>query len=329
MFLGGRARRSARRHRGLAAIVVEAAAGLAAKPARLDVFHQQRAGAVLGVRQPVVQHVHDRQAGVEADEVGELERAHRVVRAQLHRHVDRLHVADAFVKRVDRLVDHRDQDAVHDEGREVLGRRRGLAELRDDREHRLIGRIVGGDAADQLDELHHRHRVHEVHAHEPLGPVGLRGEPGDRDRRGVRGEDRRRFQMRHQGREDLILDLFALGRCLDHQVGLAEVGQGQRGGDAGKGGGLVLGGDLLARDLAVQVLLDGGHRLVEAVLRDVVQQDIVTREGEDMGNAVAHLACANDTYGFDRHVGSFPITRGQYAAAQQRAQGGSPRRVLR
>ena len=116
----------------LAAIVVEAALGLAAEPAGLDVFHQQRAGAVLRVRQPLVQHLHHRQAGIEADEVGELERAHRVVRAELHRGVDRLDGADALVERVDRLVDHRQQDAVDDEGREILGDRDGLAELLDE-----------------------------------------------------------------------------------------------------------------------------------------------------------------------------------------------------
>src|SRR5690606_7296582 len=60
---------SAGRHRVLAAIVVEAAAGLAAEPAALDIFHQPRAGPVLRVRKPVMQHPHDRQAGIETDEV--------------------------------------------------------------------------------------------------------------------------------------------------------------------------------------------------------------------------------------------------------------------
>ena len=34
------------------------------------------------------------------------------------------HASDALVQRVDRLVDHRQQDAVDDEGREILGARR-------------------------------------------------------------------------------------------------------------------------------------------------------------------------------------------------------------
>ena len=47
--------------------------------------------------------------------------------------VDRLDIADAFVERVDRLVDHRQQDAVDDEGREIFRDRDLLAELGDER----------------------------------------------------------------------------------------------------------------------------------------------------------------------------------------------------
>ncbi len=44
------------------------------------------------------------------------------------RGVDGVDRADALVQRVDRLVDHRQQDAVDDEGREIFGRRDGLAQ---------------------------------------------------------------------------------------------------------------------------------------------------------------------------------------------------------
>ena len=53
------------RDRLAAAVIIEATARFAPEPARLDIFGEQRAGAVFGVRQPVVQHVHDRKAGVE------------------------------------------------------------------------------------------------------------------------------------------------------------------------------------------------------------------------------------------------------------------------
>src|SRR6478752_9608301 len=103
------------RYRSIISVLVEAAARLAPQPAGLDVAAQQWAWAVLVVPEPVVQHLHDRQAGVQADQVGQRERAHRVVHAQPHYGVDRLAVAHALHQAVDRLVDHRHQDSVGDE----------------------------------------------------------------------------------------------------------------------------------------------------------------------------------------------------------------------
>src|SRR6266853_1773297 len=77
---GEREGASARRDRLVAAIVVKAALGLAAEPAGLDVFYQQRTRPVLGVRETLMQDLHDRQTGIEADEIGEFERPHRMVR---------------------------------------------------------------------------------------------------------------------------------------------------------------------------------------------------------------------------------------------------------
>ena len=59
-----------RRDGNLTAVVVKAAARLAAEPARLDILHQQRAGPVLGIGEALVEHLHHREAGIEADEVG-------------------------------------------------------------------------------------------------------------------------------------------------------------------------------------------------------------------------------------------------------------------
>src|SRR5215471_14257755 len=107
---------SARRHRLLAAIIVKAAIGLTPEPAGLDVFHQQRTRPIFRVGQPLVQYLHHRQARIEPDEIGELERTHRVVRAKAHRSVDAVNGANALVQRIDRLVDHRQQNAVYDKG---------------------------------------------------------------------------------------------------------------------------------------------------------------------------------------------------------------------
>ena len=44
--------------------------------------------------------------------------------------------------------------------------------------------------------LHHRHRVHEMHADELARPIGRGGQPGDRDRRGIGGDQRVGLQIR-------------------------------------------------------------------------------------------------------------------------------------
>ena len=94
------------------------------------------------------------------------------MRAELHRGIDRLDISHTFIKRIDRLVDHRQQNAVDDEGRKILRHRDLLAELGDEFLGRVEGRVIGGNAADQFDQLHQRHRIHEVNADEALGPVG-------------------------------------------------------------------------------------------------------------------------------------------------------------
>ena len=70
-----------------------------------------------------MQHLGDVEAGVEADEVGELSGPIGMVGAELHRGVDVLGGAEALLQREAGLVEHRDQDAVHDEAGHVLRRR--------------------------------------------------------------------------------------------------------------------------------------------------------------------------------------------------------------
>src|SRR5579883_2887179 len=117
------------RNRLLAAIIIEAAAYLSAQPAGLDIFHQKGAGAVFGIGQPLMEHVHDREAGIEPDEIAERERPHRMIGAEMHGGIDRFDRAHALIEGVDRLVDHRYEDPVDDEGRKILGDGDLFAEL--------------------------------------------------------------------------------------------------------------------------------------------------------------------------------------------------------
>ena len=86
------------------------------------------------------------EAHVEADEVGELERAHRVVQADAGARIDVLGAADALLERPHRLDEERHQDPVDDEAGPVGGHDDRLAELRrqgPDGLDRRVGRVDG------------------------------------------------------------------------------------------------------------------------------------------------------------------------------------------
>jgi hypothetical protein len=57
-------------------ISVKPTPALSPKPAGIHHFDQQRARPVLGIAQPLLQHVHDVEADIETDEIGQRERTH-------------------------------------------------------------------------------------------------------------------------------------------------------------------------------------------------------------------------------------------------------------
>src|SRR5262249_36620841 len=71
-------------------VLVEAAPGLTAEPAGVDHLGEERARPVPRIAESVVEDAQDRQARVEADEVGQRQGPHRVVHPELHDLVDRL-----------------------------------------------------------------------------------------------------------------------------------------------------------------------------------------------------------------------------------------------
>src|ERR1044071_7895931 len=127
----------------LRVVLVEPAGALLAQPAGGDVLAQQRARPVLVVAELAVQHLGDRQAGVEADQVGQLERAHRMVEPEADAGVDVGGRAEALVEPVAGLVEQRDQHPVDDEARDVAGADRGLAEALGERDDGVVGRLAG------------------------------------------------------------------------------------------------------------------------------------------------------------------------------------------
>ena len=110
------------------------------------------------------------------------------------------------------------------------------------------------------------------------------------------------LQARHQRLEDLGLDLLALGRGLDHEVGLPQIGQLHRRADPRERGVAIGRLDLPARDLPVEVLLDQRDGGLERVGVHVVEQNIVACQRHHMRDAVTHLPGADDPDGPDFHV---------------------------
>mgnify|MGYP001468445788 CR=1 FL=1 len=62
------------------------------------------------------------------------------------------------------------------------------------------------------------------------------------------------------------------------------------------GGVALLDGNALARNLARHVAVDGRKDGFDAVARNVVERDVVTRQRADMRDAVAHLTGADDAH---------------------------------
>src|SRR5438093_215041 len=94
-----------------------------------DHFLEQRRRPILVRVEPVLQHLHDREAHVEADQVGECQGTERVIHAELHHLIDRLRRRDALVHTEDRFVDHRHEDAIRHESGRVVDHDGGLSQL--------------------------------------------------------------------------------------------------------------------------------------------------------------------------------------------------------
>lgn len=208
-------------------IVIEALPALLAQPPSINHVPQQNTRAVLGVARLGVQHLHDSQTGVEANKVGELQRAHGHVGAVLHDGVDGVAVAHARLQADDGLVDVGHQDAVGQEARRVRRHRRHLAEPLA-KGHGGLERLFRGlKARDDLDAFLDWDWVHEVGGDDARAVGGVGGvaagggggDAGDGDGRGVGGEDGMLGADLGELGEDVKLELGYLGNGLDDEVG--------------------------------------------------------------------------------------------------------------
>ena len=198
---------------------VEAAAVLPAEQPGGDHLLDDRAGRVQPVARLLVHRVEDLVGGVDADEVHQRQRAHRQAAAQPHGGVDVLAAGVAVLVHRDGVVEVAEEQGVGDEAGLVADRHVDLAQPRGQRLDVLDDGRLGDDGAHDLDQLHDRRRVEEVHPDDLARPPGDHRELGDRQARGVGRQDRVRRADLVQLREDLGLELHALGHGLDDQLG--------------------------------------------------------------------------------------------------------------
>src|SRR3569623_985884 len=120
-----------------------------------------------------------REAGIEAEQIRELERAHRRVEAELHAGIDVVRGAEPLVEAVAGFIEERNEHAVDDEAGDVARADHGLAEALRELGDGLGSRVARRQPADALDELHQRRRIHEVPADHAIGARTGRPELGD------------------------------------------------------------------------------------------------------------------------------------------------------
>ena len=235
-------------------------------------------------------HLQDRQADIQTDEVGQRQRSHRVRHAEFHDRVHGLRRGHALHDRIDRLIDHRQEDAVGHESGVVVHFHGRLAELRGDLQGAAGGGVAGGVPADHLDQLHDGHRIHEVHPDDLPGPAGLRSDLGDRNGARIRGQNGLGSGDAVQLLEDLELERRVFRGGLNHQIhpGGRRQGGGCRDPPEDRCRRIRRQGPLL--HLTIQVGLDRRQPLVERRLGHVDQGDLPLMLGEDVGDAIAHGA---------------------------------------
>src|SRR2546429_4188103 len=136
--------------------------------------------------------VRDREPHVEAHEVGELERAHRMVVSELHRLVDVLRRGDTLLEHAHRFEPERDPQPAGGEPGRILHDDGLLAERPREGDRPLDGPGGGLWVRHYLDELHRVHGIEEVHAEDATGVLHGGCDRGDGERGGIGRQQRAR-----------------------------------------------------------------------------------------------------------------------------------------
>src|SRR5581483_9429168 len=155
-------------------IVVEPAPRLPTKPSRQHHATEQRRRRKSGLAILVEHDLGDSTGRVDAHEIEERQRAHRVPSAEPHGIVDVDGGTDTRLDRAHGIEHVRDKQPVHYEPGCVLCHHRLFAGPSYEVDRGFDRRRARPNGRDHLGELHHRDRIEKVQANEPVRPAARR-----------------------------------------------------------------------------------------------------------------------------------------------------------
>ena len=134
-----------------------------------------------------------------------------------------------------------------------------------------------------------------------LGAPRLNGELDDRQRRGVRDQDRVVVADAVELVEERLLDVEVLDDRLDHKVATGELADVRGGAHSRDRLGALALRELAPLDLPRQRLFERGHHRAGGLLLARPDHDLVAGSSGALGDARAHDAGAHDPHTLDRH----------------------------
>ncbi|CRR83940.1 hypothetical protein PAERUG_P48_London_17_VIM_2_01_13_02338 [Pseudomonas aeruginosa] len=258
-------------------------------------------------------------AGVDADHVGQVGRAHGP--AELLHHLVDAHEVDAEAQQLGEAAEVREQHTVDQEAGAIVDHDRALAHLLGVGDGGGDGGFTGLLATDHFHQRHHVHRVEEMHAAEVFRTLQRLGQQADGDGRGVGGDDRVFLHRAFHFGEHGLLDLGVLDDGFDDDVDVAEVAIGHGRTDAIERLGHLRRGQATLLDALAEQLGGLVQAHLDTLFADILHQDRGALERRLIGDAAAHDAGAE--HGGQFHVlGDFVVFLGfllQFLVIQEQA----------
>ena len=211
-------------------VSIKPPATLFPQPTRLHHQPQPHAWSILRIPQLAVQHLHDTQTSIQADEIGQLQRTHGHIRPVLHNRVDVFFFSHTGFETNDGFVDVGHQNAVGEETGGVGGEGGDFAHAFAEFEGGGEGLRRGLEAGDDFDAFLDGDGVHEVRADYAtgggeIGGVGrsCSGYLRDRDGGCVGRENGVWGTSLRQLCEDALFQVDDLGHGFDDHVYVAKI----------------------------------------------------------------------------------------------------------